>query len=256
MPNSQDQTARDRPDAERAASESITSESATLARVRRRYGRLAPIYERSLGERLLYARARQQTIEMLRLARGATVIDFACGTGLNFPLIEERIGPSGGTLIGVDMTPAMLRQAAARVEASGWANVHLVEHDVTSLTRERLEDLGALPVGKPVDAAICTLGMSVIPQWESAWKSMVEIVRPGGAVAVMDGGAPPTPNIVESLVGRPLVWLGCWFFAADWTREPWTLAERDLKEVETRRFGGYVRAAAGVTPGAEEGHAG
>jgi hypothetical protein len=37
----------------------MASGPATLARVRRRYGRLAPVYERSLGERLLYARARR-----------------------------------------------------------------------------------------------------------------------------------------------------------------------------------------------------
>lgn len=38
----------------------------------------------------------------------------------------------------------------------------------------------------------------------------------------------------RALLARPLVWLGCRFFAADWTREPWKLAERDLEQVETR----------------------
>jgi hypothetical protein len=66
--------------------------SVSLAWVRRRYGRLASVYERSLGERLLYARARQRAIELLRLAPGATEVDFACDTGLNFPLLEQRIG--------------------------------------------------------------------------------------------------------------------------------------------------------------------
>jgi demethylmenaquinone methyltransferase/2-methoxy-6-polyprenyl-1,4-benzoquinol methylase len=223
--------------------------SATLARVRRRYGRLARVYERSLGERLLYARARRHAVELLRLAPGATVVDIACGTGLNFPLIEEHIGPSG-TLIGADLTAAMLRRASARARRAGWSNVTLVEFDVTSLTRERLEQAGTLAAGKPVDAVLCTLGMSVIPQWEAAWEAMLAIVRPGGAVAVMDGGPPPEPRAAEALLARPLVWLGCRFFAADWTREPWKLAERDLQQVETRRFSwDYVRAAAGLTPG-------
>lgn len=228
----------------------IASARIALTQVRRRYRRLAPIYERTLGERLLYARARQHAIELLRLAPGATVIDVACGTGLNFPLIEERIGP-GGILIGVDVTPAMLRQATARVRQWGWSNVTLVEHDVTSLTRRHLEESGALPAGKPVDAVICTLGLSVIPQWETAWKSMIEIVRPGGGVSVMDGGPPPKPNAVGAFLARPLVWLGCRFFAADWTREPWKLAERDLKRVEMRCFGGYVRAVVGRTRDAQ-----
>jgi demethylmenaquinone methyltransferase/2-methoxy-6-polyprenyl-1,4-benzoquinol methylase len=227
----------------------IASGPARLARVRRRYAQLARVYERSLGERLLYARARRQAVELLRLAPGATVVDIACGTGLNFPLIEERIGPSG-TLIGADLTAGMLRRASARVRRSGWSNVNLVELDVTSLTRERLEQAGALTAGKPVDAVLCTLGMSVIPQWEAAWEAMLAIVRPGGTVAVMDGGPPLAPGAAEALLVRPLVWLGCRFFAADWAREPWKLAERDLEQVETRRFSrDYVRAAAGLTPG-------
>lgn len=223
-----------------------SSAQAPSGRVLRRYRKIAPVYERTLGERLLYARARRRAIGLLRLAPGATVVDIACGTGLNFPLIEERIGPSG-TLIGVDITPAMLRQATARVQESGWSNVNLVEHDVTSLTREHLERAGGLPVGQPVDAVVCTLGMSVISQWEAAWKSMLEIVRPGGAAAVMDGGPPPRPTGTTRLVW-PLVWLGCIFFAADWTREPWKLAERDLEQVEiTWSNWGYVHAAGGTT---------
>jgi len=91
---------------------------APLGRVLRRYKRLAPVYELALGERLLYARARRQAIQLLRLAPGSTVVDVACGTGLNFPLIQQRIGPSG-RLIGVDLTAAMLRRANARVQRSG-----------------------------------------------------------------------------------------------------------------------------------------
>lgn len=94
----------------RANAEPVASQRrGPLGRVRRRYEKLAPVYELTLGERL-YARARRRAVELLRLAPGATVVDIACGTGLNFPLIEERIGPAGA-LIGVDLTAAMLRRA-------------------------------------------------------------------------------------------------------------------------------------------------
>jgi ubiquinone/menaquinone biosynthesis C-methylase UbiE len=43
------------------------------------------------------------------------VVDIACGTGLNFPLIEEVIGPDG-RIVGVDLTDAMLAQAQDRIE--------------------------------------------------------------------------------------------------------------------------------------------
>src|SRR5438270_9991428 len=44
---------------------------------------------------------RRQAVQTLGLRAGASVIDVACGTGLNFPLIEEVIGP-GGRIVGVD----------------------------------------------------------------------------------------------------------------------------------------------------------
>jgi demethylmenaquinone methyltransferase/2-methoxy-6-polyprenyl-1,4-benzoquinol methylase len=215
--------------------------------VRRRYGLLAPIYESTLGDRLLYARARRRAIELLNLAPGAVVVDVACGTGLNFPLIEERIGPSG-TLIGIDLTTGMLNRARARVRRAGWANVTLVQLDVTQLTRERLVQVALLSEGTGVDAVVCTLGMSVIPEWEKAWEAMLAILCPGGRAALMDGSPPVEPTL-RTRLASPLVWLGCRYFAADWTREPWKLVRRDLDNVQiTWSRSRYVHAAGGTKP--------
>ena len=71
---------------------------------------------------------RLRTVQALSLRPGATVIDIACGTGLNFPIIEKIIGP-GGQIIGVDLTDAMLDRARDRVKAHGWSNVSLVQSD-------------------------------------------------------------------------------------------------------------------------------
>src|SRR4051812_7043877 len=46
-------------------------------------------------EWLLYAAARKRAIDMLQLQPGARIVDVACGTGANFALIEQRIGPAG-----------------------------------------------------------------------------------------------------------------------------------------------------------------
>jgi demethylmenaquinone methyltransferase/2-methoxy-6-polyprenyl-1,4-benzoquinol methylase len=185
--------------------------------VRKRYRRLAPVYDYGLGERLLYTRARERAVELLRLAPGASVLDLVCGTGLNFPLIQERIGPAG-TIVGVDLNPSMLSRARARVARSGWANVKLAEHQAATLTRDHLENAGALAVQQPIDAALCTLGLSVIPQWQAAWATMIALVRPGGRVAVMDGGYSPRPGTAREVTpARPLVWLICRAFAAEAT---------------------------------------
>jgi protein-L-isoaspartate O-methyltransferase len=55
-------------------------------------------------------------VQALGLRAGSSVVDIACGTGLNFALIEKVIGP-GGRIVGVDLTHAMLARAKDRIEA-------------------------------------------------------------------------------------------------------------------------------------------
>ena len=43
---------------------------------------------------------RRRAIAALQLGRGATVVEIGCGTGLNFGLVQQRIGPTG-RLFGV-----------------------------------------------------------------------------------------------------------------------------------------------------------
>ena len=53
---------------------------------------------------------RRRAIRALGLRPGHTVVDVACGTGQNFPFLEQAIGPEG-RIVGVDLTDAMLAQA-------------------------------------------------------------------------------------------------------------------------------------------------
>src|SRR3954468_21736272 len=83
-----------------------------------------------LTSRLYYPQRayRRRAVQALRLRPGDSVVEIACGTGFNFPLIEQAIGPAG-RIVGVDLTDAMLAQAQRRVESSGWGNVTLVHAD-------------------------------------------------------------------------------------------------------------------------------
>src|ERR1700728_5463070 len=71
---------------------------------------------------------RLRAVRALGLRRGDTVVDIACGTGLNFPLLENLVGP-GGRIVGVDLTDAMLARAQDRIETNGWSNISLVQAD-------------------------------------------------------------------------------------------------------------------------------
>ena len=67
---------------------------------------------------------RKKAIRRLHLSNGHCVVDLACGTGLNFDFIVEKIG-SEGKLIGVDLTDGMLEKAKERIQKKNWTNVDL-----------------------------------------------------------------------------------------------------------------------------------
>ena len=128
---------------------------------------------------------RLRTAQALSLRPGATVIDIACGTGLNFSIIEKIIGP-GGQIVGVDLTDAMLARARDRVKAHGWNNVSLVQSDAAEY---------AFPSG--VDAIISTYAMSQMPKCAQVIANGAAALSVGGRWAVLD----------LKLPGRAPAWL-------------------------------------------------
>jgi demethylmenaquinone methyltransferase/2-methoxy-6-polyprenyl-1,4-benzoquinol methylase len=117
---------------------------------------------------------RLRTLQALSLRPGATVIDIACGTGLNFPIIEKIIGP-GGQIVGVDLTDAMLAHAQDRVRAHGWSNVSLVQSDAAEYV-----------FPSRVDAIMSTYAMSQIPGCAHVIANGAAALAAGGRWAVLD----------------------------------------------------------------------
>src|SRR5438552_18452461 len=95
---------------------------------------------------------RLRAIQALGLCAGDSVVDLACGTGLNFPVIEEAIGPDG-RIVGVDLTDAMLAQAKDRIETNGWSNISLVQAEAAEFDLQT-----------EVDAFLSTYDLSMVPE--------------------------------------------------------------------------------------------
>ena len=70
-------------------------------------------------------RYRRLAIKALAPRPGDTVVEIGCGTGMNFPLLQAKVGPTG-KIIGVDISEAMLKRAEKRINDAGWKNVDLV----------------------------------------------------------------------------------------------------------------------------------
>jgi demethylmenaquinone methyltransferase/2-methoxy-6-polyprenyl-1,4-benzoquinol methylase len=182
-------------------------------------------------------RLRAETIRCLYLQPGQSVLDIACGTGRNFPLILEKIGPSG-KLVGVDYTDAMLARAREQVKREGWKNVELLYADAVSIN-----------LGQTFDAALSTLAIGVIPDYRNTLKRMMEHLIPGGRLAIGDvkrstGIAGLSFNWLADLLGNGA--------AEDVSRRPWEILQGRLDDFHySQWFSGFFYVAAGSVPGRE-----
>ena len=136
---------------------------------RAKYRQLAAEYD--LRGPALAAEARETLVGRLDLRPGDVVLDVACGTGLSFPLIRDRIAESGH-IIGVDLSPEMLERARERVATAGWENVTLVQGSAEEARFPR-----------PVDALLFCLTHDVI-QSPRALENLFRSAIPGARVAV------------------------------------------------------------------------
>jgi demethylmenaquinone methyltransferase/2-methoxy-6-polyprenyl-1,4-benzoquinol methylase len=159
------------------------------------YRRSARRYD--LTSRLYYLQRahRRRAVQALRLRPGASVVEIACGTGLNFPLIQQEIGPEG-RIVGVDLTDAMLAQARHRIEAHGWTNVTLVQADGAEFE-----------FPSHVDAILATYPHALLPEPRQVIAQGAAGLSPGGRWVVLDLKVPDsTPRWLAKLavatVGR------------------------------------------------------
>jgi SAM-dependent methyltransferase len=116
----------------------------------------APRYERAIRE--------------LAPPGGGTALDAACGTGRALQPLRRAVGPSG-TVLGVDVTPEMLRQASPRGRHSEGTLI--------------LADVGRLPVRSgSVDAVFAAGLLPHLPDPVAGLTELGRVCRPGGRLAV------------------------------------------------------------------------
>jgi ubiquinone/menaquinone biosynthesis C-methylase UbiE len=151
---------------------------------------------------------RLRAVQALGLRAGDSVVDIACGTGLNFPLLEEAVGPDG-RIIGVDLTDAMLARAQDRIATNGWSNVKLVQADAADF------DFPA-----DVDAILSTYALSQVPECAEVIAHGATALHAGGRWAVLDLKVPDhTPEWIGQLgtaVVRRFASIDEWIMRRPW----------------------------------------
>lgn len=108
-------------------------------------------------------------------APGESVLDLGSGAGFDALQAAAMVGPSG-TVIGVDMTPAMVNKSRANANLLGLANVEF-----------RQGYLEALPVDDAsIDLIISNGVLNLCPDKATALGEAFRVLEPGGRMQLSD----------------------------------------------------------------------
>ena len=199
------------------------TKSETIALYRRRarhYDAAAAVFD-LLG--LARREYREQAVAALDLHAGSRVLDIGCGTGLNLPLLERVVGPSG-TIFGVDLSDEMLIQACERVRRGGWRNVRLTQADAA-----------VYEFPPALDGVISTFALTLVPEFDDLVRRGADALAQGGRFAVLDfkrpRGAPKWLVRLSAALNGPF---GVTADLAD--RHPWASMARHFEIVTMSEF--------------------
>lgn len=168
-------------------------------------------------------RLRRQLADALALQPGDTVVEIGCGTGANFPLLQERVGPTG-RIIGVDLTDRMLEEARERVRANGWQNVELV-----------LSDAGVYEFPECVNGILSMLALTLCRDYDAVIERGARALAPGGRWAILD--LKLRPEASGWLVRAALPAVRPYGVSVELAqRHPWESLRRHLPHSWTRDF--------------------
>ena len=117
------------------------------------------------------------TVDRLQLRPGARVLDLCCGTGASALPAAEAVG-AAGSVLGIDITDALLERARAKALAAGYRHA--------TFERAAVENLEFPPAS--FDAVISVFGLFFVDDMAGLLSRAWSWLAPGGVVAITTWG--------------------------------------------------------------------
>jgi len=153
--------------------------AASTAEVRAMFDKIARVYDpmNLVISAFQEPRWRKRAVRLTGAKPGDRILDVATGTGKVAADLHARVQP-GGSVLGVDISPAMIRVAQKRFA------------DRPGLTYV-VGDALALPTEDGTfDAATIAFGMRNLPDYGKGFSELARSVRPGGRVVCLEIARP------------------------------------------------------------------
>lgn len=151
------------------------------------FDKIAPQYDQmnsviSLGTHRVW---RKRVMTMMAVRPGDFALDLCCGTGDWTLALARAVGPAG-RVVGLDFSPVMLREAAAKVRTAKL-------NDRITL---RQGDAMHLPYpDNSFNVVTIGFGLRNVPDANQVLREMARVVKPGGQVVCLETSQPTNPVI-------------------------------------------------------------
>lgn len=135
-------------------------------------------------------------IAFASLQAGDTVLDLGSGGGIDCFIAARQVGPTGH-VIGLDMTPEMIRLANQNKTKIGANNVEFRQGEIENMP---MDDAS-------VDVIISNCVINLSPDKDAVFTEAFRVLKPGGRLAVSDL---VTRGSLPDVIRRNIeAWVGC-----------------------------------------------
>ncbi|MBI5061680.1 MAG: arsenite methyltransferase [Candidatus Aenigmarchaeota archaeon] len=114
-------------------------------------------------------------IALAKIKKGDTVLDLGSGAGLDCFLASKKVGATG-KVIGVDMTPAMIKKSNENAKKYGYRNVEFRKGDIENLP---VDDCN-------VDVIISNCVINLSPDKDNVFRESHRVLKKNGRMYVSD----------------------------------------------------------------------